>query len=568
MTATPERPESSLAELQRENHELRGRLAELRQRLREPEDLIRALRHGEVDALVVTEPRGERIYSLRSADVLYRRMIEHMKEGALVLDRNGVIVYCNAYLAELLEVERAAVLGTSILPSVPEESRPFFSILHQAREERPAPSEGLSRGEIVLRSRTGHLVPLFATMNRLEVEEHDLFCLMLSDLRGQRREQELVEQGRRKDEFLAMLAHELRNPLAPIRNAAYLLTVRGATEPRVTRAREMIDRQVNQLTRLIDDLLDVSRITRGKIRLDAEPTTLEFVISRSIETARPLIDAHRHRLSVELPSEPLFLHADLTRLGQAFANLLNNAAKFTPDGGTITLMAQQTGPTIEVRVRDSGIGVAPDMLPRIFDLFTQVDSTPGRSQGGLGIGLTLVRTLIEMHGGSVEAHSAGPGKGSEFLVRLPALKGATEGASDEAAPDSPVRREKSAARRILVVDDNADARESLTEVLGEWGHDVRTAENGETALEAARAFHPEVVLIDIGLPGMNGYDLARALRGTSGLEGSTLVALTGYGRAEDRKASFEAGFDDHWVKPVSFEMLSAVSSPSPPPARS
>ena len=266
MTAKPEGSDQTLDELRRENDELRAVLGELRQRLREPEDIIRALRHGEVDALVVTEPRGERIYSLRSADVLYRGMIENMKEGALVLDRGGVVVYCNAYFAELIEIDRAAILGTSILPRIPEESRPFFSNLQQPGRREGA--EERLRGEIVLRSQSGELVPLFATTNRLEVDEHDLICVILTDLRGQKREQELLEQSRRKDEFLAMLAHELRNPLAPIRNAASLLTVAAPNEARLQRARGVIDRQVNHLTRLIDDLLDVSRITRGKIRLE------------------------------------------------------------------------------------------------------------------------------------------------------------------------------------------------------------------------------------------------------------------------------------------------------------
>jgi PAS domain S-box-containing protein len=581
MTARPERLEQKFDELRRENDDLRSALAELRQRLREPEDIIRALRQGEVDAFVVTESRGERIYSLRSADVLYRGMIENMKEGALVLDPGGVVVYCNAYFAELIEIDRAAIIGTSILPSIPEESRPFFLSLQQATDAEVAEGHLRGRGEIVLRSRSGQLVPLFATMNRLEVDEHDLFCLILTDLRGQKREQELLDQSRRKDEFLAMLAHELRNPLAPIRNAASLLTVGAPNEARLQRARSVIERQVNHLTRLIDDLLDISRITRGKIRLDAEPIDLGVAISRSVETVRPILEAHRHHFSVELPSEQLLVHADLTRLSQALGNLLNNAAKFTPDGGAIMLTARRARSMLEVSVRDSGIGIAPDMMPRIFDLFTQVDATPGRSQGGLGIGLTLVRTLVEMHGGTVEARSAGAGQGSEFVVRLPALneredgvdevvheavtQGRVEGPSPERVT-SPADR--SATRRVLVVDDNVDSLQSLTEVLEELGHEVRAAPDGETALELARQFRPQVMLVDIGLPGMNGYDLARALRRTPELGQATLVALTGYGREEDRRASLEAGFNDHWVKPIGLDMLATVASPALRPAGS
>ena len=221
---------------------------------------------------------------------------------------------------------------------------------------------------------------------------------------------------------------------------------------------------------------------------------------------------------------------------------------------------------VEVRIRDNGIGIAPDMLPRIFDLFTQVDSTPGRSQGGLGIGLTLVRTLVEMHGGTVEAHSAGAGQGSEFVIRLPALGDVVGEVVDRPPLDWPVSPgDKGVARRILVVDDNADSRQSLTEILEEWGHEVRAAQDGETALDMARQFRPQVMLVDIGLPGMNGYDLARALRRTPGLDQAMLVAVTGYGRDEDRRASFDAGFDDHWVKPINLDALLTVASPSPPP---
>jgi CheY-like chemotaxis protein len=304
-------------------------------------------------------------------------------------------------------------------------------------------------------------------------------------------------------------------------------------------------------------------------------------ISRSVETVRPILEAHRHHFSVELPSEQLLVHADLTRLSQALGNLLNNAAKFTPDGGAIMLTARRARSMLEVSVRDSGIGIAPDMMPRIFDLFTQVDATPGRSQGGLGIGLTLVRTLVEMHGGTVEARSAGAGQGSEFVVRLPALneredgvdevvheavtQGRVEGPSPERVT-SPADR--SATRRVLVVDDNVDSLQSLTEVLEELGHEVRAAPDGETALELARQFRPQVMLVDIGLPGMNGYDLARALRRTPELGQATLVALTGYGREEDRRASLEAGFNDHWVKPIGLDMLATVASPALRPAGS
>jgi PAS domain S-box-containing protein len=541
-------------DLRRENADLRARLRDLRHRLREPEEIIRALRHGEVDALVVNEERGERIYALRSANVLYRAMIEDMKEAAVALDRNGIVVYCNAYFAELMKADRSAIVGTSIFPSVPDESRHFFLPLKHA-------SNGVaSREEIALRTKDGDLVPVFATLNPIQVEEHDVFCLILTSLAGQKREEELLVESRRKDEFLAMLAHELRNPIAPIRNAAHMLALTDSAEPRLKWAREVIDRQVVHMTRLVDDLLDVSRITRGKIRLDAEPTDLGLVISRSIETSRPVIEAQRHRLIVDLSPDALPVHADMTRLSQAISNLLNNAAKFTPEGGRIWLKAERQDGSAVVSVRDSGIGIAPDMLPRIFDMFTQADSTRERAQGGLGIGLTLVRTLVEMHGGTVEAKSAGLGQGTEFVIRLPIrendrVRGAAE--AQERRPRSAVAT-PTTPRRIVIVEDNADSSETLMVLLTELGHDVRTANNAETAVEVARRFHPELMLVDIGLPGVNGHELARRLRRTPGLESVVLVAVTGYGRAEDRRASLEAGFDEHWVKPIDLAALSRI----------
>jgi PAS domain S-box-containing protein len=541
-------------DLRRENAELRSRLRDLRHRLREPEEIIRALRHGEVDALVVTEARGEKIYALRSANVLYRAMIEDMKEAAVALDGNGTVVYCNAYFAELMKTDRRAVTGASIFPSVPEESRPFFAPLQRAS------MDGTNREEIALRAKDGSLVPVFATLNRIQVEEHGVFCLILTSLAGQKREEELLVESRRKDEFLAMLAHELRNPIAPIRNAAHVLALSGSVEPRLQWAREVIDRQVAHMTRLVDDLLDVSRITRGKIRLEAEPTELGLVISRSLETARPLIEARRHRLTVDISPEVLPVHADVTRLSQAISNLLNNAAKFTPEGGRIWLEVDREGSLAVVRVRDSGIGIAPDMLPRVFDMFTQADSTHERAQGGLGIGLTLVRTLVEMHDGTVEARSAGLGQGTEFVIRLPLRQhelGRDAGMGAERRSSSRAGA-STTPRRIVIVEDNVDSSETLLVLLTELGHDVRTASNAESALEVARRFRPEIMLVDIGLPGTNGHELARRVRSTPELAGTVLVAVTGYGRAEDRRASLEAGFNDHWVKPIDLGALSRI----------
>jgi PAS domain S-box-containing protein len=371
---------------------------------------------------------------------------------------------------------------------------------------------------------------------------------LMAELRG--RAEQLAENDRRKDEFLAMLSHELRNPLAPIRNAVHVLQ-EFASGPELGQAREVIDRQVTHLARLVDDLLDVSRITRGKVALRQEAVRLDEVVAGAVETTRPLIEARGHSLTVEMKSDALEMFVDPTRLGQVVANLLNNAAKYTDEGGRITLRAGPEGGEAVIRVRDTGAGIPRDVLPRVFDLFTQAERTLDRAQGGLGIGLTLVKSLVEQHGGRVEAFSDGPGRGSEFVVRLP-LTCIPESPSID---HTPARANSVPPRRILVVDDNADAADTLAMVLSLRGYDVRVARDGPAALRAAGEFHPELVLLDIGLPGMDGYAVARALRAEPAEGRVRLVALTGYGREEDRRRSAEAGFDDHLVKPIAPETL-------------
>jgi PAS domain S-box-containing protein len=379
---------------------------------------------------------------------------------------------------------------------------------------------------------------------------------------------ELREADRRKDEFLATLAHELRNPLAPIRNAVAILKGPCANGADAARARDMMERQLRHLVRLVDDLLDVSRIVRGKIELRTEPVELRAAVESAVETAQPLIDAQGHALAVSLPAGPVWLEADAVRLSQVIANLLTNAAKYTEPGGRIDLAAERVGDEAVVRVSDTGIGIEPELLPRVFEPFVQEGRSAARAQGGLGIGLTLVRGLVQMHGGSVSAHSEGPGRGSEFVVRLPAPRGGGGRATDESRgidssvtlPPPPL-----GAKRVLVVDDNADAAESLAVLLRMAGHTVATAHTGPQALEAARAARPEVVVLDIGLPGMDGYEVARRLREQAGCERALLVALTGWGQEEDRRRSREAGFDLHLVKPVELEeMLSVLAAAGAP----
>lgn len=370
------------------------------------------------------------------------------------------------------------------------------------------------------------------------------------------RAEALTEADQRKDEFLAMLAHELRNPLAGIVNAVHVLEETDQQPSPRQRLREIVSRQAGNLTRMVDDLLDVSRITHGKIELRREPLDLASVIQQAVETVRSLIETRGHTLTTQLPIEPLCVQADRTRLEQVFANLLNNAAKYTEPGGQLWLEAVKEGSTAVVRVRDTGVGISPDLLPHVFELFTQANRTSERAEGGLGIGLTLVRRLVEMHEGAIEAHSRGLGHGSEFVVRLPLVISDTPYHPPAAIP--PEAESRMRARKILVVEDNVDAAETMMELLEIWGHEVRLAHSGPSGLEVAREFQPEVILLDIGLPGMNGFEVARRLRCEEGLGTPCLVAVTGYGQDTDREQAQEAGFNFHLTKPVDPQRLQAL----------
>jgi PAS domain S-box-containing protein len=360
--------------------------------------------------------------------------------------------------------------------------------------------------------------------------------------------------SRAKDEFLAMLGHELRNPLSPIVTALELMKLQSPDESELTRT--IIERQVQHLIRLVDDLLDVSRIARGKVELKTETVEIAEVLAKGIEMASPLVEQRAHKLNVHVPARGLRVNVDPMRLSQVISNLLANAAKYTPPGGEITVDAEQVDDDVVLRVRDTGIGVAPEVLPRIFELFVQDSQTIDRSQGGLGIGLTIVRNLVERHGGSVSAHSAGPGRGSEFVVRLPWVAPADQAAPPDAAPASPVRAPlRAGAARVLVVDDNEDGSMMLAAALAHKGHDTRVAHDAPTALRVAAEFLPDIAVVDIGLPVMDGYELAAHLRGLPGLAGLRLIALTGYSQESDRRKSREAGFRRHLVKPVDLDAL-------------
>jgi signal transduction histidine kinase/CheY-like chemotaxis protein len=423
-------------------------------------------------------------------------------------------------------------------------AKPFADI--NAAHTWVTPTESYSSAEVDERNRV--IATLQQKAAALEAETKQR-ALLEGALRG--KIDELAEIDRRKDEFLAMLGHELRNPLAPVTTALQIMRIHESEPSRVARSREIVERQIEHMTRLIDDLLDVSRITRGKIELREQPLLLSAVIERAIESARPLIDERGHRIALDLPTEPVTFLADPARLAQVFANLLNNAAKYTDVGGRIWLRARAEGNELVVGVKDDGPGLTKELRKRAFDLFMQGPQTRARARGGLGIGLTLVRRLVELHGGTVDALSEGPGRGTEFVVRLPLrLPPVADGAPPTAAvgPGGP-------RRRILVVDDNVDAAEALGELLRDFGHEVVTAHDGARALDQARLHRPEIVLLDISMPEMDGFEVAKRIRGDLGLGDALLIALTGYGEDRHRRLAREAGFDQHVTKPVDASKL-------------
>jgi PAS domain S-box-containing protein len=379
--------------------------------------------------------------------------------------------------------------------------------------------------------------------------------MVFHDVTQRRRaEKALKEADQKKDQFLAILAHELRNPLVPIRNGLQILNLAGDDRSVAENARSIMDQALNQLVRLVDDLLDVSRITTGKLKLRKERVELAAVVRSAVESTRPLIDEQGHHLSVRLPPTPVLLDADPTRLAQVFSNLLNNAAKYSEPGGHILLSSESEGDEVIVRVTDRGIGISADHLPRIFQLFAQVETASDKSQGGLGIGLSLVRGLVEMHGGTIEARSGGPGRGSELIVRLPQAK--PDPLSNSQAEELNSQKTSPMPKyRILVVDDNRLSVQSTAMALRLMGHDLATACDGVEGIELARTFRPDVILMDIGLPEMNGHETARRIRQQPGGKDIIMIAVTGYGQEEDRQRSLGAGFDHHLVKPLNFAEL-------------
>ena len=494
-------------------------------------------------------------------------------------ERTPIIFVTGVHISELdrLKGYKVGAVDYVSIPVVPEILRSKVAVLIELYTKRrelqelnrnlARANERLAQANTTLQAeKTRELETLNRILQRANQELEGANRSLQTEVTERARvELALKEADRHKDEFLAMLAHELRNPLAPIHNAVQLMHRQDLSNPHLLWSRDVIGRQLAHLTRLVDDLLDVSRITRGKINLNRQALELRDVIARTVETVQPLIDDRGHTLRVSVPPGSLAVFGDPTRLSQALGNVLGNAAKYTERGGHIELSGRSLGAEVEIRVRDDGIGIPAELMPRIFNLFTQLDRTSGASQSGLGIGLALVQRLIEMHGGSVAAYSGGLGEGSEFVIRLPTytrekLESERNSHSPSALEQSMMNAEGTSRtqRRILVADDNNDALESLATLLQLSGHEVYTAANGAVALESAEQHRPEVVLLDIGMPKLDGYEVARRIRAQPWGQRITLVALTGWGQDSDRRRSQEAGFDSHLVKPLDLDKLTEL----------
>jgi PAS domain S-box-containing protein len=497
--------------------------------------------------------------AVQTSEVQYRRLFQNAQDGILVLDAITLeIIDANRFITELLGYSRDELLGKELWEIGFFGDKQASQAVYQELQER-----GYVRYEhLPLETKNGESAEVEFISNLYLVDDLAVVQCNIRDISERSRmERKLQEQAealadlqRRKDEFLAMLSHELRNPLAPISNAVHLLRLQQDEDSIQQRARAIIERQVTQLTRLVDDLMDVSRITTGRILLRNERITINDVVEHAVETTRPLVEQRKHELNVSLSPLPIWLDADAARLEQVIVNLLTNAAKYTDEGGHIWLTVLREGDECVMRLRDTGVGITPELLPRIFDLFTQAERSLDRSRGGLGIGLALVQRLVEMHGGRVDVHSALT-EGSEFVVRLPTVP-------SPASPSSSIRPETvksdGSMLRVLVVDDNVDTAESLALLVKLLGHNVRMAHDGPAALQAAIDYLPNVVLLDIGLPGLTGYEVASQIRQQAILNGVVLAAVTGYGRESDRLLAMEAGFDHHLVKPVDFETVQQI----------
>ncbi len=673
--------EAHAEDLQAEIKDLRAERDDLRMRLADAEETLEAIHHGQVDALIIDSPEGQKIFSLTGAERPYRELIEQMSEGAVTMDNAGSIRYCNKAFAELLGRPLEDMTGSYIGHCVRTADQEFFSsMLQQAR------GAGM-HGEIGLCTADGRVVPVYVSLTRIVDGGPESVCLVVTNLTERKQAERIAsseqfiqglieeapiavavvdqelryllanpvyrtlarnalvtgrqieevfappivrivaplvrqvldsnealhvpecavpdsgdswwnislvplhesggtrtsvlivaediterkkaeielhrsqdalrEADRRKDEFLATLAHELRNPLAPIRTAAQILGSPKLAPQQLQWAHNVIQRQVGHMALLLDDLLDIARITLGKLEIKKELVRLTEVVDSAVEAARPLLDGKHHHFRVSLPAAQLLLNADPLRLSQVLSNLLTNSAKYTDPAGHIELSVSVQDNVLCLSVKDDGIGIARESLSGIFEMFSQVDSASERAEGGLGIGLALVKGIVDLHGGSVSAKSAGPGLGSEFIVRLP-LTPAPSATLSEC--DSDVPPLAVAGRRVIVADDNKDAADALAMLLELSGHEVRVAHSGRAALSLAQTFRPDVAILDIGMPDLSGYDVAAQIRREPWGGAIFLIALTGWGRDDDRQRSTNAGFDQHMTKPVNPEKLETFLS--------
>jgi PAS domain S-box-containing protein len=517
--------------------------------------------HGSDGKLIAGVATLVEIGPRRQMEVRMRSVIDNIVDGIIMIDARGSILSFNPAAERLFGYAATEVIGRNVRMLMPEPYRSTHDgILDHYLSAGEARVMSAAR-EVVGRRADGSTFPMDLAVGQFEVGDERYFTAIVRDITERRRLEdqlrdrvaELADADRQKNDFLAMLGHELRNPLAPMRNALQLMKLARTDARVVETAQQMMERQLQQLVRLVDDLLDVSRIIRGKIDLRMERVDLAQALKRAVETSQPAIDANGHMLEIDVPREPVYVMGDLIRLAQVISNLLTNAAKYTSRPGVIRVTLARERATAILAVRDEGEGIPPELLPRLFDLFVQGTHTIARSQGGLGIGLTLVRRLVEMHHGSVTAHSRGKGHGSIFRVVLPV---------EDALVETPApKRERTAASsccRVLVVDDNVDAALSTRSMLELSGHTVCVAHDGETGLRLAAEFQPDAIVLDIGLPGIDGYEVARRLRADAAFGATTIIAVTGYGQPEDRARTAAAGCDHHVVKPADPEVLNEL----------
>ncbi|MEO7363099.1 MAG: PAS domain S-box protein [Gemmatimonadaceae bacterium] len=495
--------------------------------------------------------------ALRQSEQRFRLLVEGVRDYAIfLLDPDGRVATWNAGAEHIKGYQAHEIIGKHFSEFYTSED---LETGKPARELLVATRDGsiVDEGWRVRKDRS--LFWANVTITALFDEEHALigFAKLTQDMTEKRKSAALEVADRQKNEFLAMLAHELRNPLAPISNGLQLLKMPNVDSATVHGTMALMERQLFHLVRLVDDLLDVSRVITGKLSFTTEPTELSGVIRHAVEETQGAIDARGHELTLSMPARTIVVDADALRLAQVISNLLMNAAKYTASPSPIWLSVERHADQALIRVKDVGVGIAPDVLPNVFNLFVQADNSLARSQGGLGVGLTVVKQIVDLHGGTVSAHSKGLSHGSEFVITLP-LSRSPVATKHIASPD----RTMATKRRILVVDDNADAATTTTILLKAWGHDVRTALSGQSALDTAHEFLPEIILLDIGMPGLDGYDVARELRAEPATRDAVIAAVTGYGQESDRQRSFDAGFDYHITKPADPEFLATlVTSP-------